>query len=135
MRLIVLSIHAIIDISQVQNRGKDLPNLIDFLLGEAAVAHAGQCRLEVLPVIDTFNSICISRRAKEAIVCRICRSKLELVTELVVCQSLIEDMEGALVVADGDGSRFLQEIGQDLGGLDLTSLCLHIHLDELAETR
>ena len=44
-------------------------------------------------------------------------------------------MERSLIMTDGDGARFLQEVGQDLGGLDLTSLGLHIDLDELAETR
>ena len=44
-------------------------------------------------------------------------------------------MERAFVLADGNSARFLQEVGQDLGSLDLTSLGLHIDLDELAETR
>ena len=44
-------------------------------------------------------------------------------------------MERAFVLADGNGARFLQEVGEDLGGLDLTSFCLHVDLDELAETR
>ena len=44
-------------------------------------------------------------------------------------------MERAFVLADGNGARFLQEVGKDLGGLDLTSLGLHVDLDELAEAR
>ena len=44
-------------------------------------------------------------------------------------------MERALILADGNGARFLQEVGKDLGGLDLTSLGLHVDLDELAKAR
>ena len=64
VRLIVLiRVHAILDITQIKNRSNDLPNLIDFFLSEAAVAHASQSRLVALLVIYTVNSIGSSRRA------------------------------------------------------------------------
>ena len=44
-------------------------------------------------------------------------------------------MERSLILTDGDGARFLEQVGQNLGRLDLTRLCLHVDLDELAEAR
>ena len=44
-------------------------------------------------------------------------------------------MERSLVLTDGDGARFLKQVGQNLGRLNLTSLRLHVHLDEFAEAR
>ena len=134
MCLVVVGVHSIVHVAQIQNRGKDLPDLVDLFFCEAKIAHARHGLSVVHLIVHTFDSVSASWTAKEAIVRGISRSQLVLGAYLWGGEALVEDVEGALVVTERDRARLLQQVGQDLGRLDRSSLCLHAHLDEFAES-
>lgn len=134
MCLVVVWVHSIVHVAQIQNRGKDLPYLVDLFFCEAKISHARHGPSVVYLIIHTLDSVRASWTAKESVVRGISRSQLILGAYFWGGEALVEDVEGALIVTERDRARLLQQVGQDLGRLDRSSLGLHVHLDEFAES-
>lgn len=134
MRLVVVWIDSILNVSKIQYCSDNLPYLIDFLLAKAYIAHTSHSCGKTLFIIDPLNCVVIRWAFQEAIVGGIGRCQLVFVSDFCGGETLVEYVERSLVLTDGDSARFLKQVGQNLGCLNLSRLRLHVHLDELTET-
>jgi len=123
--------HHKFDVAKEEDGHYDVKDRVDLLLAKANVLHAGHCHFEVLLIVHILHSV--DSRLIQVVVTL-------LWTELVLLHNarsgsqLEENMKVPFYSLLEDDSRFFQEIIDDAGRVDLSSL-LKVHLYEFPEPR